>query len=591
MIEWLSTLGLAASLVALIRLRLRLRRLSDARDQDAMLRAQAESALLRERAFLRALLDHLPVGVAAKRVDDDELGGYLFVNPACREIFGLRDEPTGRRLEDVFPREMADRLGAMDLRALREDRPARQRSFPIDRHGERRYLDVSKRPVRGADGKLLCVLSVTEDVTAQEAVRHRLRLADQVLEQIADAVLVTDDDEDVVMANTAFYRLADLTPDDVVGWPVHQCGLLPLEALFDAGTAVLPWEGESIQYLKDGSELPCWMTVNRLQTAPGSTLTIRVWSDITPLKQAQARLETLALFDTLTGLPNRANFNARLGHAVDRARRAGTMFAVMFIDLDDFKTVNDTLGHDAGDELLRVVAQRLQAAVRESDTVSRLGGDEFTVVAEELRSAEDVLPVCRRVTQALWQPATIAGRTVEVSGSVGVCLYPGDGTDAIALLKCADRAMYRVKAEGKRGWRFFSELEVAPPAPDAVHALDCLVADDMQVNRLALANMLRALGCTVREAADGEQAQAMMDERLPALAFLDHDMPGVTGLELARRLNRLEPARRPYVALYTGADWITMDDARAVGAHTVVHKPLVREKLVEVLAAAGAAQG
>lgn len=212
------------------------------------------------------------------------------------------------------------------------------------------------------------------------------------------------------------------------------------------------------------------------------------------LRAAQAELQRMALHDALTGLPNRAAFQAHLEQSVQRAAAANDAFAILFIDLDNFKTVNDTLGHEAGDELLREVAARLTQAVRKSDVVCRLGGDEFTVVVDPLGHPDDVTVVCEHIAQALHRPATIAGRRVQVSGSIGVCVYPRDGGDVSALLRGADLAMYQVKAVGKNGYAFYQS--------DMVRAASIRLTIEQELREAIAAGELRLVYQPKRRLAD-----------------------------------------------------------------------------------------
>ena len=184
---------------------------------------------------------------------------------------------------------------------------------------------------------------------------------------------------------------------------------------------------------------------------------VRVWNDISVMKATQQALSELALYDPLTRLPNRRSFRDRLQQAMARADRCDGSVAVAFIDLDNFKHVNDSLGHEIGDALLEQIAHRLNGVIRESDSVCRLGGDEFTVVCESLQHADDIAALCRRVLDAIAAPFEVRSHRLHVTASVGVSVYPQDSADASALLRHADLAMYRAKELGKNGWQVFSD--------------------------------------------------------------------------------------------------------------------------------------
>lgn len=180
--------------------------------------------------------------------------------------------------------------------------------------------------------------------------------------------------------------------------------------------------------------------------------------DITELKEAEEKIRQLAYYDTLTGLPNRRLLVDRLDHALAQARRFHRSLAVMFLDLDRFKLINDTLGHSSGDELLRQVATRLAACVREGDTVARPGGDEFVIVLTEVAQPQDAAGVARKVITAFDAPFPVAGQELRVTTSIGIAIYPIDGADDVdELMKKADMAMYRAKEAGRNGYRFYEE--------------------------------------------------------------------------------------------------------------------------------------
>src|SRR5207249_4068756 len=207
----------------------------------------------------------------------------------------------------------------------------------------------------------------------------------------------------------------------------------------------------------DGSRFWCRLAVRTFDQAGAKTATIWVVQDISDRKQKEQAIQHAALHDTLTGLPNRALLSDRLEQAIRYASRANTKFGVLFLDLDRFKMVNDTIGHDAGDQLLRAVADRLRRRVRATDTVARQGGDEFIIMLPEVRSIADIERVAENLLAEIIKPIPIFGNDYVVTGSIGISIYPDHGSDAQSLLKNADAAMYRAKELGKNTHRVFSE--------------------------------------------------------------------------------------------------------------------------------------
>src|SRR5438045_1450154 len=206
--------------------------------------------------------------------------------------------------------------------------------------------------------------------------------------------------------------------------------------------------------------------------------------DISDRKRAEEQIEFHAYHDVLTHLPNRRLFTDRLALGINRARRSGRSLAVMFIDLDHFKTVNDTFGHTAGDELLLEMSQRLRECIREDDTVARIGGDEFTIILSELRHPEDAAQVAQKILDMVQLPMTISGMPVEISASIGIALYPVDGFDVETLLRNADSAMYRAKESGRNNYQLCTD-EMKTRAVERL-SLETRLRKAIQLNQLVL---------------------------------------------------------------------------------------------------------
>ncbi|MBF0255444.1 MAG: EAL domain-containing protein, partial [Gammaproteobacteria bacterium] len=215
------------------------------------------------------------------------------------------------------------------------------------------------------------------------------------------------------------------------------------------------WQGEIWNKRKNGEVYPEWLTINRVEDAQGRVEHyVAVFSDISSIKNAQRRAEYLSTHDTLTGMPNRSLFQDRLRQALAQARRHKHRVALLFIDLDNFKTINDTLGHDVGDELLKQASERLRDAVRDVDTVARLGGDEFTAILVDC-DEENAGNVANRIVDELAASFSIHQHQLFVSASIGVAFYPEDGKDSANLIKAADASMYRAKENGRNRVEFF----------------------------------------------------------------------------------------------------------------------------------------
>jgi diguanylate cyclase (GGDEF)-like protein len=217
------------------------------------------------------------------------------------------------------------------------------------------------------------------------------------------------------------------------------------------------WRGEIWNRRKNGEIYPEWLSISVVKNARGEVINyIAIFSDITKRKEAEQRIEFLAHYDSLTRLPNRALFADRLKRALVIANRNEKKAALLFLDLDRFKDINDTLGHLAGDLLLQSVAERVRSCVRESDTICRLGGDEFMILLEDINGRDDVEGVAQKIISVMSGPHQLGEHQITVTFSIGAALYPDDAGDDETLIQQADRAMYRAKEGGRNNFQFFA---------------------------------------------------------------------------------------------------------------------------------------
>jgi diguanylate cyclase (GGDEF)-like protein/PAS domain S-box-containing protein len=306
---------------------------------------------------------------------------------------------------------------------------------------------------------------VYADASERRQAEEKLRLAATVLEHIADGVMVIDLNGMIVATNPAYTRITGYTEAEAVGQHSSLTrGKAHGDAFYENLWRELAdsgfWRGEIQSMRKNGEAYVEWVTVSAVRGEhAGHDQVLHyvcVFSDITQVKASQDQLDHLAHHDPLTGLPNRLLFHDRLQHALARAARAGHQLAVMFIDLDRFKNVNDTLGHHVGDELLKQVAASLAACLREGDTLARLGGDEFIVLLEDVDGERGARAVAEKLMQLFEGPVLVSGYELFVTGSVGIGLFPQDAQDLNMLIRNADVAMYQAKARGRNGYRFYA---------------------------------------------------------------------------------------------------------------------------------------
>jgi len=317
---------------------------------------------------------------------------------------------------------------------------------------------------RDADGQPLRMCGTARDVTAERAAEHERRVAHEVIRSMGEAVAVTDLEFRFMTINPAFTRITGWRIDEVVGRSaaILNCARHPVEQYLELRETLARdghWRGELWQRRKSGEEFLSWIEISDICDANGKrTHFVSVTSDITDRKRAEQELRYLANYDALTGLPNRTLLSERIAHAIARARRSARKVAVLFLDLDRFKHVNDSMGHAAGDSMLKAAGARLRHVVREGDSVARVGGDEFTVVIEDIGSSAEAEHVAAKIIAAFEQPLELDnGQEVVISPSIGISLHPDHGQAASDLLKYADTAMYQAKDHGRKTWMVYTE--------------------------------------------------------------------------------------------------------------------------------------
>jgi diguanylate cyclase (GGDEF)-like protein/PAS domain S-box-containing protein len=322
---------------------------------------------------------------------------------------------------------------------------------------------------RDADGKALRVCGTARDVTEARLAERERRIASEVIDSMSEAVSVTDLEFCFVAVNRAFTRMFGYQESEVAGEPVtllysSQHPVKHYVAMREAFLSSGHWHGELWQKRKNGEEFLSWIEISEVRDASGRrTHYVTVTNDITERKRAEQELRYLANYDTLTGLPNRALLGERLAHAVIRARRTGRKVAVLFLDMDRFKHVNDSMGHAIGDRVLKAVGERLRSSVREGATVARLGGDEFTVVLEDILHADEPEQVAAELIEVFSDPLELeSGQQVVISPSIGISLYPDHAQVPTDLVKYADTAMYQAKEAGRNMYMLYT------PAMDSV---------------------------------------------------------------------------------------------------------------------------
>ncbi len=336
----------------------------------------------------------------------------------------------------------------------------------INADGEKIAVEITSNTLETGSGQRL-VQCVIRDISQRKRDEMELKRAALVFETSQELILLTDAGGRIISVNQVFEEMTGYTPEEVIGQNPRllASGRHTPEfyaAMWQAINTQGKWQGEVWNRRKSGDVFPVWLTISAYRDAQGKVLNyVGVSSDISERVAAQERIRQLAYFDSLTNLPNRRLLQDRAEQALASAEREGKQVALLFVDLDHFKTINDSLGHSAGDRLLGEVAQRLQSCVRRMDTVARLGGDEFVVLLTDV-TVEGATEVARKLIYRVARPYQIESHELSVTPSLGISVFPQDGRDFESLLKHADTAMYRAKESGRNGYQFFaSEMNVA----------------------------------------------------------------------------------------------------------------------------------
>ena len=432
--------------------------------------AHSEShRLLRDRdKLLGSVFRHLPDMVYLK----DGEGRWLLANPTARAVLGLTEQPgDGQFSLDVSE---AGGPGSVDLRhssALTEEatwqsgRISHAQEARDDGHGNLRYYDVIRVPTFGRRGQRLHLLVVRRDVTDQRIAATKLELAGCVLEQSTDGIIISEADNRIIMVNAAFTEITGYQADEVLGRdPKFLASGQHDKAFYAQMWSVLAeqgrWSGEIWNRRKNGEVYPQWLSLSALRQRATDEIThyVAAFSDLSSRKAAEEKIAYLSSKDVITGLPNRTQAGLQAGLALKHAALNGDRVALVVIDVDNFKNLNDSLGHSAGDQLLREVGARLGSLARERTIIGRLSGDEFMLLMPGVHSTTEAAHAVRELMDVVGQPVVLGDVPVNVSISAGIAMFPSDGADFDTLFGRADAAMFAAKRNGRAAYQFASAL-------------------------------------------------------------------------------------------------------------------------------------
>jgi diguanylate cyclase (GGDEF)-like protein/PAS domain S-box-containing protein len=420
-------------------------------------------ALAGRELMLRQIIDTAPIGIFLV----DMAGRITRANIGMTDMFGYP-------MQTLMGMEYVALVDPVELDERRQKMLALMNSeidvVDLDRryhraNGEPFWAHLTGKLLRGAGGEKLGLVGVIADITERKRAEEKLQLAANVFTYAREGIVITDAQANILEVNDTFTEITGYTREEVLGQNPRmlKSSRHPSDFYLEMWQDLLKtdqWYGEVWNQRKNGETYAEMLTISAVRGEQGQVQHyVALFSDITPMKEYQQQLENIAHFDALTQLPNRLLLADRLHQAMSQCQRRGNLLAVAYLDLDGFKAINDTFGHDAGDELLMALAQSMKSTLREGDTLARIGGDEFVAVLVDLNHFSDHEPLLQRLLQAASSPvsvATKAGRIeLQVSASIGVTLYPQDNADADLLMRHADQAMYLAKQSGKNRYRLF----------------------------------------------------------------------------------------------------------------------------------------
>jgi diguanylate cyclase (GGDEF)-like protein/PAS domain S-box-containing protein len=430
---------------------------------DVTAASEAQAAAQAQAVLFRLLADNVPVLIAYYRASDFKC---QFANKAYACSFG-RDEQSivGLTFAEVIGEEAARRIEPEVQKITAERRPVSYERTMTTPDGGTRWIEVHLLPHLDADGAGIGTYVLISDITKHRDVEQALRESEERLAKFMQATaegIVFHKDGFIVDANPPLCELLGYTLDELLG---HRTIEFTAPDQLAKVAAVIASRQEttyeSVVLDKRGQRIPVEFIV-RTMVRNGESLRMTIVRDIRDRHAAQARIHHMAHHDALTGLPNRMSFMEQLEHSMLAARAHGTRLALLFVDLDHFKRVNDSLGHIVGDTLLRTVAVRIIGALRGTDVVARFGGDEFMVLVAGLPAdagqRDDVRQVAQKLLSVIEAPVHAEGRPISVTPSIGIAMYPGDGDTPTELIEHADSAMYRAKASGRANFQFFDPV-------------------------------------------------------------------------------------------------------------------------------------
>lgn len=434
--------------------------------QMARTRLDAEKQLLESQNSLQASRD-----ILASHIENTPLGCVTwdtdFIctdwNKSAELIFGYsKEEAIGKHASElVVPVELRHEINDVFEILVEGKKTVRKVNDNLTRLFETITCEWYSTPILDFSGKVISVVSLVQDITVNKRLEDKLKLSASVFSHAREGIFITDSESNIIDVNKTFEDITGYSRSEVLGNKpsMFKSGKQSPEFYENLWKSIINdgyWAGEVWNKRKNNEIYAQLLTVSAVKDDDGTIKNyIAIFSDISETKEQQYRLEQMAHYDVLTNLPNRTLLAERLDSALTQCKTNKNYAAVVLLDLDGFKNVNDTFGHSVGDELLITLAHRFKSTLNQGDTISRFGGDEFVAVLTNLKQAQDFIPIVKNMLKAASTPVKYGGNELKVSASIGLTVYPSDDTDAEQLIRHADQAMYLAKQKGKNCFHLF----------------------------------------------------------------------------------------------------------------------------------------
>ncbi|MEH6443502.1 MAG: EAL domain-containing protein [Oceanospirillaceae bacterium] len=411
---------------------------------------------------LRTIIDNSPVGIWLIGTD----GRYHFINKTFCDLAGIEEQDMlntpSSNLGQLLGDKTAQHCLDSDMAALKQDSPHISYETIPRLNAQPCILEITKVKLKNTQGEVIGLIGISKDITDARQQEEALKLADMVYKNSSEAMMITDINNNIIAINPALSEITGYSQHELIGKnpSIFSSGKQNPQfysSMWKELQLTGKWQGEIFNTRKNGSEYPEWLSITTIYDDSGKVFRrIALFSDITEKKEAVERILREANYDSLTELPNRRMFIDRLDQEIKVSHRKNRKFALIFLDLDNFKSINDSKGHDYGDALLVEAGKRITNCVRESDTVARIGGDEFTLILSDLLDIHAVESISQKILLALSTPFYISDMATYISASLGITLYPNDASSTFELLKNADQAMYLSKKLGRNQFCYFT---------------------------------------------------------------------------------------------------------------------------------------